>query len=310
MISMSLPDQAIELLVKRRWPMLPSTGAQKKPCVGWKDFQDQPPTVEQLRWWERKFRPERWGLVTGKLSGVVVVGFDGERGVELMRKWGVNPHVRTGSGGFHWYVQHPGWRVPTLNAKTSKRFWPWAGLDIRGDGGFAVLLGRNKNGPYEQLRDLVPDSFEAMPEEVRTYLRSHGRTEAVPQQQPVRTHVRAIGSGDRVDSEVLISKALEMAPRDGRNNSGMWLACQLRDNDYSAGDAEARMRDYRSRVPSTNAKGQREPYSVREVIASLREAYSRPAREPWAQGRQRLHGTCPAVTPSREKDKYHANAAC
>src|ERR1035438_4916908 len=78
MISMSLPDQAIELLVKRRWPMLPSTGAQKKPCVGWKDFQDQPPTVEQLRWWERKFRPERWGLVTGKLSGVVVVDFDGE----------------------------------------------------------------------------------------------------------------------------------------------------------------------------------------------------------------------------------------
>jgi hypothetical protein len=30
-----------------------------------------------------------------------------------------------------------------LNAKTSKRTWPWKGLDIRGDGGFAVLLGRN-----------------------------------------------------------------------------------------------------------------------------------------------------------------------
>src|ERR1035438_2566196 len=137
-MSADLTGQAIDFLVTRRWPMLPSTGAQKKPCVGWKSFQEQLPTVEQLRSWDRRFRPERWGFVTGKLSGVVVVDFDGEAGRTLMQEWGICPHVRTGSGGYHWYVQHPGWHVRTLNSKTSKGAWPWPGLDIRGDGGFAV----------------------------------------------------------------------------------------------------------------------------------------------------------------------------
>jgi hypothetical protein len=35
-----------------------------------------------------------------------------------------------------------------------------------------------------------------------------------------------------------------MAPGDGRNNSGFWLACQLRDNCHDIGDAEAAMREY------------------------------------------------------------------
>src|SRR5512132_4123466 len=133
-----LTEQAIDFLVQRRWPMLPSSGAQKKPSVPWKRFQKQLPTADQVRQWSRRFRPERWGLVTGEFAGIVVVDFDGEAGAELMRNWSINPHVRTGSGGFHCYVQHPGWHVPTLNAKSSKASWPWPGLDIRGDGGFAV----------------------------------------------------------------------------------------------------------------------------------------------------------------------------
>ena len=307
-MSANLTDQAIELLVTRRWPMLPSTGAQKKPCVRWKGFQEQLPTVDQLHQWGRKFNPDRWGLVTGRLAGIVVVDFDGDAGRALMQKWGISPHVRTGSGGCHWYVQHPGWRVPTLNAKTGKRSWPWPGLDIRGDGGFAVLLGRNKNGSYEQLRELVPDPFDALPEAVRTYLCNHGENETAPP-QPVRSHPRKTGGGDWVDSEILIRKALEMAPSSGRNNAGIWLACQLRDNGYSIDDAEVPMRDYRSRVPSTNAQGQREPYSVVEMMSSLRQAYSRPAREPWAQGRQRPHdGTYPAAVPSEEKGRRDDDA--
>jgi hypothetical protein len=150
-----LTNQAIQYLVERHWPMLPSIGKQKRPCVGWKEFQEHLPTADQLRQWGRKFRPDRWGVVTGRLACNVVADFDGEKGIALMQKWGINPHLRTGSGGFHSYFQHPGWRVPTLNAKSGKLSWPWPGLDIRGDGGFAVLLGRNSNGPYVQLRELI-----------------------------------------------------------------------------------------------------------------------------------------------------------
>lgn len=85
-MSVSLRDQAIRFLVERRWPMLPSRGLQKKPCVGWKRLQEHLPTEEQLRQWDRKFRSERWGLVTGKLAGIPVVDFDGEAGAALLRR--------------------------------------------------------------------------------------------------------------------------------------------------------------------------------------------------------------------------------
>jgi putative DNA primase/helicase len=68
---------------------------------------------------------------------------------------------------------------------------------------------------------------------------------------------------------------------DGRNNSGFWLAIQLRDNGYGQIEAESVMRDYAARVPGTNSKGQREPYTVAEALASTRQAYKSPAREPW-----------------------------
>src|SRR5258708_36963690 len=67
-MGMSLTDQAIRFLEERRWPMLPSTGPEKKPCVGWKRFQELLPTVDQLVQWGQNFKPERWGVVTGGLA--------------------------------------------------------------------------------------------------------------------------------------------------------------------------------------------------------------------------------------------------
>jgi hypothetical protein len=98
-MSKSLTDQAIRFLVEWGLPIIPSRGANKGPCVPWKVFQEQLPTVEQLRGWEREFRPEGWGLVTGRLSRRIVIDFDGEQGRDLMQKWGLKPNVSTGSGG-------------------------------------------------------------------------------------------------------------------------------------------------------------------------------------------------------------------
>jgi hypothetical protein len=304
-MSASLTDQAVRLLVERGFPMLPSKGVSKGPCVRWKEYQERLPTAEQIWKWGRKFDPERWGLVTGALAGIVVTDFDGDEGIKQMRMWAVNPHVRTGSGGFHWYLRHPGWRVPTLNAKTSKRSWPWKGLDIRGDGGFAVLLGSNNSGPYKQLRELAPDDFDAFPEDVRTFLRNQGVTETAAPPPPSPQQNQTAGSR-RVDAERLIRKALELAPN-GRNDAGCWLACQLRDARCSSGDAEVAIRNYQSRVGSTNPKGRREAYPVREAMASLREAYSRTAREPWKEnGAPPQEDKAAAGATSREPGRHAA----
>jgi len=84
-----------------------------------------------------------------------------------------------------------------------------------------------------------------------------------------------------VPSERLLRQALERVATDGRNNAGFGLAVQLRDSGYSEIEAEQIMLEYAPRVPSVNAKGEPELYSVAEARASLRQAYSRPPRVPW-----------------------------
>lgn len=88
-------------------------------------------------WWQRM--PEaNVGVRTGRASGLVVVDLDGEVGVQSIRAL-VDRHgrfpaawVRTGSGGWHAYLRHPGSRVPCSNGRIGP------GIDVRGDGGYVV----------------------------------------------------------------------------------------------------------------------------------------------------------------------------
>jgi putative DNA primase/helicase len=89
------------------------------------------------RWW--RARPDaNVGLRTGALSGLVVVDVDGAEGAEALRSL-VARHgrfeaawARTGSGGWHAYLAHPGREIPN----SGRRLGP--GLDVRGDGGYVV----------------------------------------------------------------------------------------------------------------------------------------------------------------------------
>src|ERR1700733_4411154 len=98
--------------------VVPSTGPIKAPIGKWKQWQTMRPSVEQLYEWDRS-DPERWGFVCGAISDVVVADFDGETGRKLMEEFGLRPHVKSGSGGFHVHLRHPGWPVPTMNAKAA-----------------------------------------------------------------------------------------------------------------------------------------------------------------------------------------------
>jgi len=303
-MSQELLGQAIALLTGKHWPLIPATGNGKVPCVKWKRFQQQCPTPDELRAWERVHKPTGWAVVTGTVAGIIVVDFDGDTGVEWLKTWGLCPHVRTGSGGLHVYVLHPGWAVPTLNARASKNTWKWPGVDVRGDGGFAMLLGRNGKGPYTQLRELVPDPFDALPAELRDFLRNHASEVAPP--KPV-ANVPLPRIANRVEAHRLGGMALDVAAASGRNNAGFWFACQLRDNGYSQSEASNVMRAYIGRAGSTNIKGLREPYTELEAFASLKEAYSKPPRAPWGEGLQSCpksaRPTSAPPTPTRERSE-------
>lgn len=125
--------EARRILGRRTWPVLPC-GLDKRPIRRWKGVEADTYLTE----------PDAplWAVPTGREIGAIVLDFDGEVGVALARGFGYNiPHVVTGSGGWHVYVDHPGWSVPNSVGKIP-------GLDIRGDGGIAHVVGRSAKGEY------------------------------------------------------------------------------------------------------------------------------------------------------------------
>ena len=260
--------------------------ANKKPALSsWKQFQNARPTKEELEHWSSELRPQAYAVVTGAISARVTFDFDGEKGRRLAERWGIRPHRKTGSGGLHLDVVHPGWSVPTLNSRSDGGLGEcWPGLDVRGDGGYVIVLGRNdSNGPYEWVRDPKPDLLEVIPAEVWEYLHRHSVDCQAAKSTTVRDTAMSVNRGSRIESAMLLRRALDQAVSEGRNNAGFWLVTQLRDNGYSESEACAVMGDYVAQVPPVNVKGQLERYTKCEALSSVREAYSRPPREPWSR---------------------------
>lgn len=139
-----------------------SPGKHPRTPNGLRDASTDPQVV--AAWW-RRWPDANVGVVTGRPSGLVVVGVDpGHGGIDSMRQLVAEhgplppgPRVRTGSGGWHVVFAWPGQQVPN----SAGRVGP--GVDIRGDGGYVVAPpslhvagGRyewNRGGEPPQLPD-------------------------------------------------------------------------------------------------------------------------------------------------------------
>lgn len=108
----------------------------KHPSVSWGALQPG----------EKRMGAHGHGIVTGHKSGVFVVDTDGAAADELFRSMGPLPPtyvVRTprADGGAHYWFAWPGFPVKTGKSVLGPN------IDVRGDGGFAVLPGsQHKNG--------------------------------------------------------------------------------------------------------------------------------------------------------------------
>ncbi|WP_027462702.1 bifunctional DNA primase/polymerase [Deinococcus ficus] len=258
------------------------TGHMVGQNASWKPLMEHRPTADMLRVWLEQ--PQTGlGLVCGGISRLVIIDADGEKGIRLFNDWGLTEraHVRTRSGGLHWYVRHPGWRVRTLQSQTNAKLAAIQGVDIRADGGYAVTaptaFGSMRYVPLRDHHEL--DCPSLLPPHVQDLL----GLAAPPSDEPVPFRARGyVPQKSESLAETLLQRALTKAHEgEGRNAAGFWLATQLRDNDFSQGEAQAYMHNYASLVPAHNAKGEREDYPLSEALTSLRQAYLKPARAPW-----------------------------
>ncbi len=259
-------------------------GLDKRPLGGmpWKPYQDRAASSEAVSAW-LKLTPPAWAVITGAVSRLIVLDFDGEPGRLIMTMNRIKPHVQTPSGGFHAWFEHPGWRVATLNSKSAKERLgaSYPGLDIRADGGYAVFTGRNAKGEYHWLRPMVPDRLDSLPENLRAVL-GLLQPPKTPKPSTSRQDKPFVPDGSIADE--LVRRALDFARTEGRNNAAFWLALQARDNGFGVAD-DGLLRRFSAGVGATNTKGQRQPFTEREARACWRSAFDRTAREPWTRGR-------------------------
>lgn len=157
-------------------PLCTSIG--KHPRVKWLEFQDRLPTEREVTFWWRRWPDSNVIIITGRLSGIVVVDIDPRHGGdEAWKRWVTeHPVTRTvtsltGGGGSHLFFLHPGQEVanavnmlsPGRDPETKKPIE--SGVDFRGDGGYVVAppsrhgSGRN----YEWDATAHPDDMPISP---------------------------------------------------------------------------------------------------------------------------------------------------
>lgn len=142
--------------------VIPVAFRDKKPLANWQQYQKERASKEQLEHWFKN--PEiNIGVVTGAISGVVVVDVDTMEKID--KSLPPTATTRTGRGGWHYFYKHPGKPVKTLAGIIP-------GVDIRGDGGYVVMppsIHPNGNSyewvirPEDGLAELPQWVFEEKP---------------------------------------------------------------------------------------------------------------------------------------------------
>ena len=142
------------------WCPIPTKDQSKEPnLVKLEPYLSRPATKEELNSWS-------WpgvGIVTGPVSGILVLDVDGSEGEAVLKEHGhpVTPMVRTGSGGLHLYFKHP-----NMHVRTGIRVAP--GLDVKAAGGYVVAPP--SIGPGGKCYEWIVQPDEAEPADVPEWL--------------------------------------------------------------------------------------------------------------------------------------------
>lgn len=143
---MNTLDYAIEYL-KKGFSIIPVRGAvyagqgtdeeqyknSKLPLIPWSEFQKRLPTEKEVKDWYKQWPRAGIAIITGSISGIVVVDFDSEEVIKKATDAGIlnTPMVNTGRG-LHAYYKYPHGKKITNSANASIK------IDIRGEGGYAI----------------------------------------------------------------------------------------------------------------------------------------------------------------------------
>ena len=219
-------------------------------------------------WW-RQSPHANIAVACGPVSGIVVLDVDSEEGLHLLRDKGlVLPDTRcakTGRG-YHFYSQDPG--VKTKNFANGETAFPLPHVDFRGFGGYVVIPPSvHESGRRYEWSNEAP--IAPLPSWLRELVTEPDQRQAAPA-------CPSIPPANDPLFERLFRLACERATNGARNEAGLWLACQLRDNGCNQTEAESYVRRFASAVAPCGDH----PYTEREALETVRSAFSRAPASP------------------------------
>jgi len=123
----------------RHWSVIPMRAHDKRPAIRWQEFQQRCASKKEIHEWFEHWPDGNVGIVTGAISGLVVLDIDPQHGGDatlnqFIREHGPLPHTiesRTGGGGRHLYLSYP-----SVVVRNKVGLAP--GIDVRGEGGCVV----------------------------------------------------------------------------------------------------------------------------------------------------------------------------
>lgn len=126
----ALLDSVLDLQAKG-FSVIPLWSKGKAPALkGWEAYQSHKASLDEITHWFGNGLDRNVGIVTGAVSGVVVLDVDSDDALAALGDLPKTPTVKTGKG-YHFYFKHPGTDVQT-------RIRMLDSVDLKGDGGYVV----------------------------------------------------------------------------------------------------------------------------------------------------------------------------
>lgn len=140
--------------LRHGWSVIPLRPNSKLPMVQWVEFQTRHATPAEVEGWWNQTPGANIGVVTGAISGIVVVDVDPRHGGQaepIHRSHHTGLVQRTAGRGSHLVYRYPG-GVDWIPNRASVQ----QGVDVRADGGYIVVAPSAIDGkPYTWLGTLA-----------------------------------------------------------------------------------------------------------------------------------------------------------
>lgn len=265
-------EHALEYL-ERGWCVLPCKAGTKHPKVKWREYRERLPTEPEVREWWTRWPNAGIAVLTGKVSGLVVVDIDGRSGGTLDGH-PITPLMSKTPDGHHlFYTSDTGIR------NAVKAPGPGGPSDIRGDGGI-VLLPPSRHPSGHRYAWVLQGEPNPLPEWVRKHSESSSRVQISGGTKKQPAWIEAALRGD--------------VPKGTRNDTAARLAGYYRNLGMALPIIEAQMLSWNQLL--------QEPLDEREVVNTVQSIDRTAARASERDARDREQAAGAAKSDPEDED--------